>query len=169
MPVTRDIDDVLESRKDTASFYSLWRKSAAKEVFRTPQIKRVCFVNDMCLKLTRSLQKTLHDAAQMKEFTIIAPTDGVLKQIGAPKLQAVQRTRRSVTKFLQDFVFLGSLENADSARKETAYSLSPQHDMLTLGVKGGAVTLTDDNNQEFKVKEGVRVKEGGVHVGEKIS
>ena len=169
MPTSKDIDDVLSQRKDVSQFYNLWRKSDALEIFKTPQIKKVCFVNDVCLTLTPLLQKSLHEAVQLKEYTIVAPTNSVLESMGAPLLAAAQRTRKAVTEFLQDFVFLGSLESPSVVHKETAYSLSPDHDVLTLSVRGDTLVLTDDNNQEFKVKESLRVKEGIVHIVEKIS
>lgn len=164
LPVTRNLIDVLQHTKGVEAFYAIWRKSHMADIFKTTDIKKVCFTKDTCLPVTPSMQHNLRDAAHVKDFTIVAPTNDMFRKMETQKLQSIAKNKTTLKRFLQDFVFLGSLGAPDIPRHETAYSLSPRHNMLTMSIKDNMVILVDADSREYQVKQSIAVTEGMLHI-----
>merc|ERR1719427_1479456 len=157
--------DVLKKNKDTSIFYNMLMRSGMENVFKKTTIKKICFTRDTCVSLTSTMVRHLTDAIKFNQFTVIVPTNDMLRRMNDITVKDLLSNENDLKEFLQGYVFLGSVGNPDAV-KEIGYSLSPKHSVMTTSVAKGETILTDSEGKEVKVKSRVRVKEGTVVVVE---
>ena len=59
LPKTRRVADVLKTMKSVSVFYEMLYKNHIKNIFETKEVKKVCFNENTCVKLTQSMQDHL--------------------------------------------------------------------------------------------------------------
>jgi len=137
------------------------------DLFTAGDIERVCLTKDICVPITASVQKSLKQATRFKEFTIMAPTNDMFKELGTDNMVAIMQNSKSIKAFLQNYVFLGALGNVETSNTDAAISVAPKHNMLSMKMVKDMVVLIDVNDQEYKIISSFPVTEGTLHIVEK--
>jgi len=164
LPKTRRVADVLKTMKSVSVFYEMLYKNHIKNIFETKEVKKVCFNENTCVKLTQSMQDHLKDAVNFNQFTIIVPSNNVFVNMEKTKLTSLMRNHNEQSVYLQDHIFLGSLSHAGRDHRSIAYSLSPSHTLLTVNVEKKKMFLVHGDEKLYQVKHSIPVAEGVVYV-----
>ena len=114
------------------------------------------------------MQKHLKEVIDFRQFTIIVPTNSVFEAMSESKLDALMNNAEKRIAFLKDHIFIGKIGNPSDVNKAIAYSISPNHSVLTINAENNTKMLVDANEQLFQVVQSLPVSEGLVHIVESI-
>jgi len=156
--------DALKSNENVSMFYEIVKKSHLSEIFKTPEVERVCFAKDMCLSITPSMKDHLKNSITLNHFTICAPTNAMFNKMKKSTLKSIMTDPKARGEFLREYVFLGSLGKPGAHSKGLAYSLSQKHFILTKHMKDSLMMLKHANGRNFEVQRSIPITEGMLHV-----
>ena len=160
---TISVLDALQALKNCSVFYEMFIRSGLN-IFTASGVQKICFTTDICVPVTRAMQKLLSEAVKFNQFTIIAPTNVALKK---HMLKTIMAEADAMWEFLRGHVFLGLLGDHNNRKKqhiEIAYSLSADHSVLTASTEDDNVLLKSAMYQVFKVQEIISVTEGKLYI-----
>lgn len=158
--------EVLESNKNLSIFTGLFKRSKMIQIFTTKGMEKICFAAELCVRLSASMQEHMAKAIDFKQYTILAPTNKMFDSMNKDKLKALFLDSKARVSFLQEHIFLGSIDVTKAEQKKIAYSVSPFHSVLMMNREGGERYLVHSDKRLLQVTQSIPVIEGTVYVAD---
>lgn len=162
------VQDFLRGLDDVSIFYSLLKKTPLASLVKSLKVHKVCFTEDICLPVTRSMDQYLQEVIAFKQFTIVAPTDASFEAMTDTDLEELNNNVEKRREFLMKHVFIGELGSANEDTKSIGYSVAPNHSIVTMNKDNQKNVLVDGDNQLFQMVRSHPVNEGFVHIVKQI-
>ena len=130
------------------------------------EITKICFSKDTCVAVSSAMQRHLKDVVSFRQFSVIVPTNEMFREMEKTKLKSLLTDTHAQMVFLQEHVFLGSLTDTSNHHRGLAYSISPNHSVLTMGSGSGERYLVHSDRRLLRIKQSIPVVEGMLHIVE---
>jgi len=151
-------------------FYSLLSKFNSgdlAQIMKPEEINKVCFKKKLCVGLSREMQSRISHAIQFQQFTLVAPSNRLLKHMKTNEIEELGKNKEKLIEFFRKRLFLGVISKESFTNAHTRQLLQPVKSNEPISVihqHQGGMVIASSADEAHRLVEGIRVKEGIVLV-----
>ena len=162
--------EVLGEDKDLSIMHDLMNRSPIMNIISASHpIRKVCFENNLCVRVTGDVRKHFQNLCRAKKFTIHAMDNDYFRKMTNNSLIRLQTDKKVRDMFLLKHIYLGTLrhqerQNDDDSNRLIGVPLQKMQPVSEWLWSDGKQIISKPDEPAFVVEREIRVREGLLQV-----